>query len=135
LVIGIPASAVIVFATVMLVVNVWEHANVKTPRALQLLSLLMVTPDFHRIHHSSEASHQSSNLGALFTIWDQLFGSFVPLTELHANTTFGLGASRLSFSTLTDFLIDPWRSGKVSEGQILIPAPQCDDEPRVEGWS
>jgi sterol desaturase/sphingolipid hydroxylase (fatty acid hydroxylase superfamily) len=106
LVIGIPASAVIVFATVMLVVNV---ANVKTPRALQLLSLLMVTPDFHRIHHSSKASDQSSNLGALFTIWDQLFGSFVPLTELHANTTFGLGATRLSFSTLTDFLIDPWR--------------------------
>jgi sterol desaturase/sphingolipid hydroxylase (fatty acid hydroxylase superfamily) len=116
LVIGIPASAVIGFATLILVVNVWEHANVKTPQALQPLSVLIVTPDFHRIHHSSETRHQSSNLGALLTIWDRLFGSFVALAELDENTTFGLEASRLSFSTLTDFLIDPWRKADSSSG-------------------
>jgi sterol desaturase/sphingolipid hydroxylase (fatty acid hydroxylase superfamily) len=109
LVIGIPAIAVVVFATVMLLLNIWEHANVKTPCSLRRLSVLIVTPDFHRIHHCSEARHQSGNLGALLTIWDRLFGSFVPLAELNENSKFGLGASPLSFSTLIDFLIDPWR--------------------------
>jgi sterol desaturase/sphingolipid hydroxylase (fatty acid hydroxylase superfamily) len=116
-IIGIPASAVVVFGTLMLFFNVWEHANVKTSRALRALSVLIVTPDFHRIHHSAEARHQSSNLGALFTIWDQIFGSFVPLSELDENSTFrfGLGANPLTFSTLTDVLVDPLRNGEIAE--------------------
>ena len=118
LLIGIPASAVVVFATVMLVFNIWEHANVKTPRALQWLSALIVTPDFHRIHHSSKVRHQSSNLGALFTIWDRFFGSFVPLVELDEKTRFGLAATRLRFSTLADVLLDPWKNGEVPEDAV-----------------
>jgi sterol desaturase/sphingolipid hydroxylase (fatty acid hydroxylase superfamily) len=116
-VIGIPASAVIVFGTLMLVFNVWEHANVKTPRPLRRLSVLIVTPDFHRIHHSSEARYQSSNLGALLTIWDRIFGSFAPLSESDENYTFrfGLGGSPMRFSTLADVLVDPWRNGKIPE--------------------
>jgi sterol desaturase/sphingolipid hydroxylase (fatty acid hydroxylase superfamily) len=116
-IIGIPASSVVVFGTLLLVFNVWEHANVKTPRPLRPLSVLIVTPDFHRIHHSSEACHQSSNLGALLTIWDRIFGSFVPPSELDENSKFrfGLGVSPLSFSTLTDVLVDPWRNGEIRE--------------------
>src|SRR5262249_40965891 len=101
-IIGIPPSAVVVFCTLLLAFNVWEHANVRTPRPLRPLSVFIVTPDFHRIHHSSEARHQSSNLGALLTIWDRIFGSFAPLSELDENSAFrfGLGVSPLSFSTL-----------------------------------
>ena len=109
LIIGIPPIAVVVSAALFLAVNVWEHANVETPRVLRLLSGIFVTPDFHRIHHSLEACHQRSNLGTLLTVWDRVFGSYIPALELDENTRFGLGASRLSFSTLTDFLIDPWR--------------------------
>jgi hypothetical protein len=107
----------VAFGTLMHVFNLWEHANVKTSRALRALSVLIVTPDFHRIHHSTEARHQSSNLGALLTIWDRIFGSFVLLSELDKNSTFrfGLGASPLSFSTLTDVLVDPWRNVEIPE--------------------
>lgn len=117
LVVGIPAIAVVVSAALFIAFNVWEHANVETPRVLRRLSGIFVTPDFHRIHHSSEARHQGSNLGTLLTIWDRLFGSYVTATQLDEKTTFGLGASRLSFSTLTDFLIDPWRKADSSQAK------------------
>jgi sterol desaturase/sphingolipid hydroxylase (fatty acid hydroxylase superfamily) len=115
---GIPASAVVVFATAMLVFNIWEHANIQTPRALRSLSAFIVTPDFHRIHHSSEARHQSSNLGALFTIWDRLFRNFVPLVELDERTTFGLAETRPRFFTLADVLLDPLKNGEVPENGL-----------------
>jgi sterol desaturase/sphingolipid hydroxylase (fatty acid hydroxylase superfamily) len=109
LVMGIPTVAVVVSGALFLAVNVWEHANVGTPHVLRRLSGIIVTPDFHRFHHSSEARHQGNNLGTLLTIWDRVFGTYVPALQLDEETTFGLGPSRLSFSTLTDFLIDPWR--------------------------
>jgi sterol desaturase/sphingolipid hydroxylase (fatty acid hydroxylase superfamily) len=117
LVIGIPPVAVVVSATLLLAINVWEHANVETPRVLQHLSSIFVTPDFHRIHHNSQASHQRSNLGTLLTIWDRVFGSYVPASHLDGEAACGLEASSsLSFSTLADFLIDPWRADN-SQGQ------------------
>ena len=109
LVMGIPPVAVVVSAALFLAFNVWEHANVGTPAFFRRLSPIFVTPDFHRIHHSSEARHHGNNLGTLLTIWDRVFGTYVPPQQLDEKTTFGLGPSRLSFSTLTDFLIDPWR--------------------------
>ena len=109
LVMGIPTVAVVVSGALFLAVNVWEHANVGTPQVLRRLSGIIMTPDFHRIHHSSEARYQGNNLGTLLTIWDRVFGTYVPALQLDEKTTFGLGPSRLSFSTLIDFLIDPWR--------------------------
>ena len=106
---GISPMAVVVSASLFLLVNIWEHANVETPRVLRHLSVIFVTPDFHRVHHSSEADHQACNLGTILTIWDRIFGSYIPASRMDDKITFGLGASGLRFSTLTDVLIDPWR--------------------------
>jgi sterol desaturase/sphingolipid hydroxylase (fatty acid hydroxylase superfamily) len=35
-----------------------------------------VTPDLHRIHHSAWAPETNSNFGAVFPIWDLVFGTF-----------------------------------------------------------
>jgi sterol desaturase/sphingolipid hydroxylase (fatty acid hydroxylase superfamily) len=35
-----------------------------------------VTPNFHRIHHSSRQSETDSNYGQVFAFWDRLFGSY-----------------------------------------------------------
>jgi len=38
--------------------------------------LLFVTPQFHRVHHSSSRLETDSNYGQVFAFWDKLFGSF-----------------------------------------------------------
>lgn len=49
------------------------HANIRTD--FGPLRYLLVTPQSHRIHHSSEPEHQDKNFGLTFSIWDQLFGT------------------------------------------------------------
>jgi sterol desaturase/sphingolipid hydroxylase (fatty acid hydroxylase superfamily) len=49
------------------------HSNVRTN--LGVLRYVLVTPQSHRIHHSRSPEHQDTNFGAIFSIWDQLFGT------------------------------------------------------------
>jgi sterol desaturase/sphingolipid hydroxylase (fatty acid hydroxylase superfamily) len=54
--------------------NVFTHANVRLPRwADSALRKLIVTPDMHRVHHSSYHRETDSNYGATLSIWDHLF--------------------------------------------------------------
>ena len=65
-------------ATVMfsfgVVVNIWVHANISVD--LGKLQWLVITPDFHRIHHAADGRSRK-NLGFVFTIWDRMFGTYL----------------------------------------------------------
>ena len=39
------------------------------------LGRVLVSPRFHRLHHSAEARHQGLNYGVTFSLWDYLFGT------------------------------------------------------------
>ena len=45
----------------------------------QWLEYIFITPALHRIHHSDAPEHYNSNFGIL-SIWDRLFGTYVPPT-------------------------------------------------------
>ena len=61
------------------VVNVWSHSNVRIPpRFDRVLRYIVVTPDLHRVHHSAWKPETNSNFGAVFPIWDLVFGTFRP---------------------------------------------------------
>ena len=49
------------------------HANVKTN--LGFLRYFISNPQSHRIHHSKESRHYDKNFGALFVLWDMIFGT------------------------------------------------------------
>jgi sterol desaturase/sphingolipid hydroxylase (fatty acid hydroxylase superfamily) len=75
---GAPPVAVLVSQLVSTAIGFAEHANLRLPANLdRKLRLLLVTPDMHRIHHSQEAGESRLNLGATFTWWDRLFGTYV----------------------------------------------------------
>jgi sterol desaturase/sphingolipid hydroxylase (fatty acid hydroxylase superfamily) len=40
-----------------------------------LVRYVLVTPQFHRVHHSIEPRHRDRNFGLTFSIWDHLFGT------------------------------------------------------------
>ena len=57
--------------------NMFNHANFKIPHRIdQFLRLLIVTPDMHRIHHSTERDATDSNYGFNLSIWDRLFATY-----------------------------------------------------------
>ena len=58
-------------------VTLWSHSNLRLPQTVdRLLRYLVVTPDLHRVHHSVSKPETNSNFGAVFPIWDLVFGTF-----------------------------------------------------------
>lgn len=45
------------------------------------LGRALVSPGFHRIHHSREERHHSANFGLSYSFWDRLFGTAAPAAE------------------------------------------------------
>lgn len=73
---GCSTSEVAVYAVLEIVVQLVGHADVRLPRFLEaILSGTLVTPKFHRIHHSSEKMETDSNYGQVFAFWDVMFGT------------------------------------------------------------
>lgn len=46
-----------------------------TPWRMNLVSRVVVTPWFHRIHHSVHPEHHNKNYAVFFPVWDVVFGS------------------------------------------------------------
>lgn len=54
-------------------VQLWQHANVTFE--IGVLRHVLVTPQFHRLHHAYGDEARDRNFGAVLTVWDQLFGT------------------------------------------------------------
>jgi sterol desaturase/sphingolipid hydroxylase (fatty acid hydroxylase superfamily) len=52
------------------------HGNIRTN--FGPLRWIIVSPQFHRVHHSIEVQHWDKNYGAWFTVWDWMFGTIYP---------------------------------------------------------
>jgi sterol desaturase/sphingolipid hydroxylase (fatty acid hydroxylase superfamily) len=52
---------------------------------------LIVSPVFHSIHHSPDLQQQNSNFGAMFSLWDHLFGTAV--RDAPRPTRYGVAGS------------------------------------------
>jgi len=89
---GPPAIAIIIFEIILNGTAMFNHANIKLPLALDaVLRRIIVTPDMHRVHHSVHRHEHDSNYGFALSIWDQLFGTYVPQpAEGHDDMITGL---------------------------------------------
>lgn len=82
-VLGAPPAAVLVFEVLLNATAMFNHANVRLPAALDpALRLLLVTPDMHRVHHSTDHVEANSNFGFNLSLWDRLFGTYRPQSRL-----------------------------------------------------
>ncbi|MCG8670547.1 MAG: sterol desaturase family protein [Pseudomonadales bacterium] len=75
-------------------IQFWQHANYDI--SLGAAERWIMTPRYHRIHHSSEA-YIDMNYGTVFVVWDRLFGTYVDPAK--ADTTVPVG---LANETITD---------------------------------
>jgi len=75
---GAPALAVLIFEVVLNATSMFNHGNVGLPQRLDdMLRWLVVTPDMHRVHHSSIPHETNSNFGFNLPWWDRLFGTYL----------------------------------------------------------
>lgn len=75
--IGAPALGVILFEILLNGSAMFNHANIRLPLgADRFLRLFLVTPDMHRVHHSTLKNETDSNYGFALSIWDRLFGTY-----------------------------------------------------------
>lgn len=75
-VLGIPPVAIILYELLDALMAVLTHANLHLPERIERrVSLILVTPGMHRIHHSAWHVETDSNYGATLSLWDRLFGT------------------------------------------------------------
>jgi sterol desaturase/sphingolipid hydroxylase (fatty acid hydroxylase superfamily) len=74
---GIPAQAVVIQRLVSATNGILEHGNIRLWASLdRVLSVVWVTPNVHKIHHSRELTETNSNYGNVLTIYDRLLGTY-----------------------------------------------------------
>lgn len=88
--VGIPAQAVLIQRLLQASFGVMEHANVRLPRAVdRVLSLVFVTPNVHKVHHSRLRAETNSNYANVLTLYDRLLGTYTP-AERAERVVYGL---------------------------------------------
>ena len=70
-----------------LLIQFWEHTNIDVN--IGLLRYLIITPAYHRVHHSTE--HSRTNFGTTFSLWDRMFATYHDPALVPADTPLGLG--------------------------------------------
>jgi sterol desaturase/sphingolipid hydroxylase (fatty acid hydroxylase superfamily) len=74
---GAPMYAVMIYQTFLVFFTAFTHANISLPKKLdQALSYLFISPNMHKVHHHWQQPYTDSNYGAVFSIWDRLFGTY-----------------------------------------------------------
>jgi len=76
LLLGVPMASLIIYNALSLPWFLLNHSNIKFPARFERWgSLVMSTPDWHRVHHSRHQPETDSHYGCVFSIWDRLFGT------------------------------------------------------------
>lgn len=120
--IGPPAIAVLIFEILLNATAMFNHSNIYLPLGLdKVLRLLVVTPDMHRVHHSSNPEETNSNYGFNIPWWDRIFGTYIAQPEKgHQGMKIGLEIFRqpkylqLHWLLLQPFINKDEASGKSS---------------------
>ena len=81
---GFPVWGLMLYELFDIVITLFSHSNIILPKRIDnILKYFIVTPNLHRVHHSSHQPETDSNFSAVFPIWDIAFGTFKTLDKEH----------------------------------------------------
>ncbi|MEM7570066.1 MAG: sterol desaturase family protein [Pseudomonadota bacterium] len=93
---GASPAAVVAFALLLAVSAMFNHAHLRLPLWLdRVLSIAIVTPDAHRVHHGIEAGFDRTNFGFFLNVWDRVAGCYRRLDDA-ATDALPLGSAGFS---------------------------------------
>lgn len=109
---GFSPTGLLIFEVLLNFSAMFNHSNFQLPSKIEsILRVFIVTPDFHRVHHSPEKPLTNSNYGFFLSVWDTLFGT---INKKHFNNSkFGLREFTTEESlNLGNLLLKPFTSFK-----------------------
>ncbi len=74
IILGVDATMLLVNEALLTLFIMFHHANMSF-HGEKRLGQVIITPYLHRAHHSTERNEHDSNYGAVFSLWDRLFGT------------------------------------------------------------
>jgi sterol desaturase/sphingolipid hydroxylase (fatty acid hydroxylase superfamily) len=119
---GFPISAILPVAPVVIAFALFAHSEMTT--AYGPFSGILVSPRFHRWHHTHSHEGGNKNFANVFAFWDRLFGTYY-LPEGRLPETFGLDVDDVPTNYLGQ-LRYPWqrpKTGSVAAHETLGAVP------------
>ena len=117
LVTGASLGLVMFYQTISAFFAALTHANISIPRWLdKSLSLIFVTPDFHKIHHHYILPHTDSNYGNIFSIWDYIFSTTSKLEIIKLKYGIDTYMKNEEHSKIKNLLLIPFQEYRTPVG-------------------
>jgi sterol desaturase/sphingolipid hydroxylase (fatty acid hydroxylase superfamily) len=112
LVLNIPPVVAVSEAIAVFVADAIIHGNIRLPEWLErVLQPVVITVDMHHVHHSVVYEEANANFGAILSIWDRLFGTYIRLPRAQQEQLV-FGVSELPPREClkpSAMLMTPWR--------------------------
>jgi sterol desaturase/sphingolipid hydroxylase (fatty acid hydroxylase superfamily) len=90
-IIGANPWAVLAFEVLLNGAALFNHSNINLPLTVdKIIRTVLVTPDMHRIHHSTDAVEYNSNYGFCLSCWDKVFNTYTAKPK-QPHTTMDIG--------------------------------------------
>ncbi len=109
IVLGAPPEGLVLFQMLLLLQAQAQHSNLALPEAAdRIVRGVLVTPNMHRIHHSTVVADTNSNYATILSVWDRLGRTFRRRPQ--AGIAIGLAPYRRREELgLADLLAMPFR--------------------------
>lgn len=110
LVMGAPVWMIMLYQALSVVASQFNHANIRLPESVdRVLSLLIVTPNMHHVHHHYVLPQTDTNYGNIFSIWDRVFGTFVTMRQEDIRYGIDTHPEAREHSSIFQLLLIPFR--------------------------
>ena len=97
---GLDILSMNIFLFLLLVMMFLQHTSLYFPKWIdKVFGWLLMTPNYHKVHHEQDQQFTDSNYGTIFIIWDRIFGTFryKPVSEINYGLEEFAGAEKQSF--------------------------------------
>ncbi len=106
---AMPLESVVAFEALVLAAALFHHSNIWLPaRFERALSLFVVTPSIHWVHHHAVRRDTDSNYATILSVWDHVFRS---RSAMRRTVDMEIGAEGAAEETLPRLLLRPFRAG------------------------
>lgn len=111
---GVNTTMVLANETLLTVFIMFHHTNISFCGEKRLAQII-ITPYLHRAHHSTERNEHDTNYGAVFAIWDRLFGTLAELEPVaigikNSSPQTVLGLVKFGFTPATPTLVPAYEA-------------------------
>ena len=115
---GASFGLVMMYQTLSVFFAHFTHANIKIPHKIdKYLSYILVTPNFHKVHHHYVQPYTDSNYGNIFSIWDHIFGTVKEL-DIMKDLVYGIDTHMEIYehSSIKNLLMIPFQPYRAPVG-------------------